>query len=191
MKNLPSSRIAKTAMVVSAGLIMAGCAGQVVSNQGIISDNYDPKTLGYAATRGGVFVDIQGDPFPGAEAQSNQVITESLGRAHFGPKVDFFTEKPADYRSPYRIAMVFGPAKNTNGDRLCRGDDIPLSIEPGETTVLAAFCNGEKRLTSTRAWVTQPSGPTDPAFDNLIRQVGVQLLPPRRQPKDRGPRLRS
>ncbi len=192
MKQPSTNRALLGPLAGTALLALSACSDLVISNPGITSETYTPQLLGYAANAGGMFVDVTGTPFPDAQAETNRVIEDALGRAHFGPTLPFFTEKPADYRSPYRVAMVFSPAPNANADRLCRGDTVPVAEDPGDTTVLAAFCNGTERLTSTRSWITAPAGPNDPAFDNLIRQTGIQLFPPDNfKRRGGGPRFRS
>ena len=52
--------------------------------------------------------------------------------SHFGPPVDFLTAPPEDFRSPYRIVLVFDSAHGYTEKKLC-SEGRSLQPERGDT----------------------------------------------------------
>ncbi len=167
-------------------LVLSGCAGPVNSYVPYKASNYDPAFLGYGAKKGGIFTEITNPPFPDQQAATDQIITRTLEESHFGPPVNFYVDPALQQGSPYRVRLAFSPAQNANADRLCRGEQVPVAEYPEQIRVMAAFCTSDYRYTSTVAWIPRVESPDDPTFTQLMRQVGVQIFPPRSEPRDPG-----
>lgn len=165
-------------------LILAG-AGSACSFNGVILSptnfyvTYTPSVVNSAAASGGMLVEVVGNPFDVAKADLERVITSDMKGAHFGPPVSFVTTKPEGFTSPYRIVMVFDDTRGYTEAKLCKEG---TSIEPGTggdyVRVYAALCAGTQPLTGVNGRVGEVTGPDDPKFRQLIRQITTNLLPP-------------
>ncbi len=150
---------------------------------------YTPTVLNYAATHGGILMEVVGNPFDAPQKDLEQAITQSMTGSHFGLKVAFATTPPEEFASPYRVVMVFDAAQNHTDSKLCRFDH---GIDPqtgDKVRVHSALCAKDKPLTAVSGEVADASGPGDPRFRQLIRQITVNLFPPfnpDRRDSDRG-----
>lgn len=174
--------------VTAAGLL-AGCAGTATLPHHFVYDAYRPSYLSYAASRGGLLTEVVGNPFDAPKTAVDDAVTETFGQRAFGPKLDFFTEPPEGYSSAYRVVVLFDPAPGAAPARLCREPAQAQDKRPGRVGVLAAFCSGDRRITSAGGSVEGASGPDDPAFRRLMGQVSALLFPSR--PGDRSPNDRN
>ncbi len=164
-------------------LILAG-AGSACSSSGVVLSPtsyygaYTPTVLNYAATSGGILVEVVGNPFDVPKADLERAITGAMTGSHLGPAVDFVTTTPEGFRSPYRIVMVFDPTQGYTPSKLCRQTQY---IEPGTGEIVkahAVLCADEKALTGTSGRVRDVASPDDPQFRQLISQITTNLLPP-------------
>ncbi len=172
-------------------LILAG-AGSACSSSGVVLSPtsydgvYTPTVLNYAATSGGILVEVVGNPFDAPKAELERATTDAMTGSHFGPAVDFVTTKPEGFRSPYRIVLVFDPTQGYTPSKLCRQTQY---IEPGTGEIVkahAVLCAGERALTGVSGRAGELTGPDDPQFRQLISQITTNLLPPRRSPRRGG-----
>ena len=179
--------------VLAGGL--AACAGSSQIAYTYVSDNYDPSFLGYAASRGGMLTEVVGNPFQADKARLDSRVTDSFETFHFGPELPFFTEPPEDFRSSYKVVVLFNAARSANAARLCSDPERPqrTAEQYGETVyVLAAFCTSETRVTSAGGSLAGAKGPDDPAFRRFMGQLSLQLFPPSAPDgSDRGRMFRS
>ena len=166
-------------------LITGSAAAMVITSPAYTSPSYAPRDLGYAAKTSPIEVQIIGYPFEGETAETEKVITDAFERAIFGRKgVSFTTDTNLSTGSPYRVILLFSPAASANAARLCRTGLQPQAADAGSLKVLAAFCNGEVRLTSVSGWAGATSA-TSAVFAKLMEQVGRELFP-NRNPDRRG-----
>lgn len=139
---------------------------------------YTPTVLNYVSTRGGMLTEVSGNPFDVPQEELEQAITQSMRGSHFGPTVDFITKPPDDYTSPYRVVMVFDAAPHHTEAKLCRFNH-GIGPQTGDRVrVHAALCAKESPLTSVSGSIPEASGPVDPRFQHLIRQITTNLFPP-------------
>jgi hypothetical protein len=172
------TKLARLSLALAAATL-AACAGQTVISNGHVEEYYEPRLLAYPASRGGMYTEVTGNPFQGEKAALDRQVTEAFEDAHFGPRLTFFTEKPADQTPAFRTVVLFNPARNANPKRLCTSNERPEAPPaPGEVGVMGAVCNSDTRLTSATGHVTGVEGPQDPAVDRLLRQLGLSLFPP-------------
>ena len=97
--------------------------------------------------------------------------------AHFGPKVPFVTQAPQDYKSPYRVVILFDPEETLNSDKLCKETPQPGPADPSLIRIAAAFCAQDIHETSVWGRVGRTADPNDPKFKALIRTMTTQLFP--------------
>lgn len=173
-------RIACAALI---GSVLASCSGPIVRPVYVrnLGSLYDPITsLSYAASRGGMLTEVHGNPFVNvAQEDVDRAVTETLESSHFGPDLPFFTTPPDGYESAYRVVVLFSPAPGAAASKLCSDPDQPTAQRPGFVDVMVAYCSTDTRLTSTQGSVAGATGPDDPAFRDLMQQIGLVLFPPR------------
>jgi len=151
---------------------------------------YTPTVVNSAAASGGILVEVVGNPFDAPQADLERTITSAMTGSHFGPPVNFVTTPPEDFRSPYRIVMVFDAAQGYGEAKLCReGRSIEPSgaVDQGDgegggggkvVKVYAGLCAGQGPLTGVNGRVGEVTGLDDPKFRQLISQLTTNLLPP-------------
>ncbi len=181
------SRSAALAVLAVTGAALTACAGDGTRVQPPYIGSYDPEMLDYAASKGAVLTEVVGNPFGVAKEELDGAVVGAMRGAHFGQPVTFTTTPPADYTSPYRIVMLFNPAPGAQTNRVCAEPAQPSAAQPGELSVIAAFCSKDTVVTSTKGRVSKPQGPRDAAFRLLIRRVTVELFPVRDPDQDRDP----
>ena len=179
------TRLTSLAVAAAAASFLAACAASPTLPHNYVYDGYRPAYLGYSADRGGLLTEVIGNPFEAPKTELDTAVTETLSQRSFGPQLDFFTEPPEGYRSAYHVVVLFNPAAEAAPAGLCRNPSQPQTTRPGEVGVLAAFCSGDRRITSAGGSVAGASGPDDPAFRKLMGQVAALLFPSR--PGDRSP----
>ncbi len=164
-------------------VILAGAGAACTSTDVVLSPTsyyaaYTPTVLSYSATSGGILVEVVGNPFDAPKADLERSITGAMAGSHFGPQVDFVTTPPEDFRSPYRIVMVFDSTQGYTQAKLCAQTDT-IQPEAGETVKAhAALCAAEQPLTGVNGRVSDVTGPDDPKFGRFIAQMTTNLLPP-------------
>lgn len=164
--------------VLFAGLL-AACAGGPVVYSTSITGSYDPRILEYVAGKGGMPVEVVGNPFAAPPAELEAVVAETMARSHFGPRFPFLTEVPDDFASPYRVVVAIDPAPGTTVYRLCAGSAQSQGPTPGAPTrVAAAFCARDLIITSANGSIAGATGPRDAGFVGLIGQLSMALFPP-------------
>ena len=164
-------------------VVLAGAASACTSTDVVLSPTsyygaYTPSVLNYSATSGGILVEVVGNPFDAPKADLERSITGAMAGSHFGPQVDFVTTPPEDFRSPYRIVMVFDSTQGYTQAKLCAQTET-IQPEAGETVrAHAALCAAEQPLTGVNGRVSDVTGPDDPKFGRFIAQMTTNLLPP-------------
>ncbi len=164
-------------------VILAGTGAACTSTGVVLSPTsyygaYTPSVLNYSATSGGILVEVIGNPFDAPKADLERSITGAMTGSHFGQQVDFVTTPPEDFRSPYRIVMVFDSTQGYTQAKLCARTET-IQPEVGESvTAHAALCAADQPLTGVTGWVSDVTGPDDPKFGRLIAQMTTNLLPP-------------
>lgn len=174
-RSLPTVSLALSALALTACINTGG----TVLQPAYISGAYQLDMLNYAASRGGMLTEVVGNPFQAPKHEIDQTVTASMAKSHFGPDLPFVTSVPAENTSPYRVVMLFNPAPNARADSICENSAQPTAAQPGEVSVMAAFCSSDDRVTSTVGSVSGVTSPKDPAFQNLVRQVTIALFPPK------------
>ena len=167
-------------LLLTAALLSA-CSNMVVTRPAYVDPSYEPVLLSYASKEGPVYTEVIGNPYGEQSAQVEQIITRSLMEAQFsGRQLDFVTQRPADYRSPFKVVVLFNPAPNADAARICEKSDQPQTAgSAGEVSVMVALCNSDTRVSSIRGFANTSATPDNPAIAQLIRQVAAEIFSPR------------
>ena len=170
-------------MLAGVAGVLAACAAPITTPPQV--NSYSPSLLSYVAKRGGMRTEIYGNPFGADQAQVNQAVLRSLEEGSRGPHFPFYDNPPADFKqTAYHVVVAFG-SDGPQGYRLCTGPSGGAPTNDGGTVrVSAAFCSGEKVVTSVSGRVQNATGPEDPAFRSLMRQVALALFPSRDLQRD-------
>lgn len=175
--------LARIALVAGVGVGLAACAQDVVGPSYV--GNYDPGELRYVAGKGSLHTQVVGNPFATPPEEVERAVTAAMYGAHAGPRVRFSPEADPRNPSPYRVVMVLNPAPGVAEGSVCTSAASADAAVGEPLRVVAAFCAGSDRETSVSGRVDGATGPDDPAFGALIRQMTAQLFPPRNpQPID-------
>ena len=92
----------------------------------------------------------------------------------------FTTTPPAGSVSPYRLVVLFNPARNARPERLCSDSNQPTAAAPDRVAVMMAFCSSDYRISSTVGSRGGVSGVEDPGLRDLLASTVSVLLPPQR-----------
>lgn len=168
----------RLALPFAALFVLAACAGSTSVLPRTVTSGYTPDILNYSAGKGGMLTEVIGNPFAAPKAELDAAVVETAQVSHFGQKIPFFTQAPADYTSPYRVVYAMNPGPNTNGYTLCAGKAESVRRQPKDSDrVYAALCAREVVITAVDGSVAGPLGPRDPAFVQLIAQLTQALFP--------------
>ena len=161
---------------------LSACAVGSVTQPAYVG-TFNPQTLSYIAGKGPLYTEIIGNPFPASDEEVGRAITSTMVGAHFGPVIQFTTERDPTNPSPYRVVLVLNPGRSVNAHSMCRDAPQPADSTTGPTAgplrVTAALCAGKYRETSLSGSIAAVNSPDDTAFRALIRQMTVELFPPR------------
>ncbi len=177
------SAATRLALGATLAAVVAGCADAVIVRTTAVSD-YRPSMLNYAASQGAMKTEVIGNPFDGPKEDLDRAVTGGLMRSHFGPNLAFATTVSPDNRSPYRTVLVFNPTLDHTSGNICGAPGRATQARGDRIRVLAAFCSADRAVTYTRGSVAGATGPTDARFRALIRQLGLELFPPRDPNRD-------
>jgi hypothetical protein len=169
-------------VLVAAAIALAGCAGPIPITTPTQVGSYNPGMLSYVASRGGMPVEVHGNPFGGPQQAFERKVADTLTTAHRGPSFPVTPGKAEGQQGAYRLVMVFNGS--TSGYRICSNPSGQTS-SGSNVTVAAAFCHNDKWITTVGGRTTA-SGFDDPAFGRLMQQVAASLLPARSPDQDGG-----
>ena len=167
--------LGRSALAAAVAVLVAGCS--VPTTYKWDYEQWSKSKLGYAAGQGALLTDIRGNPFNAPKTEVDATITDTMYKSHFGPPVPFVTQAPEDYKSPYRVVMLFDPKETMSSHELCTGEPEAGEPDGGLIKVAAAFCAQDIHETSVWGTVGRTSSPDDPEFQALIRKMTNQLFP--------------
>jgi hypothetical protein len=142
-----------------------------------LSYSYSPRDIAYAGGPGELWTEVAGNPFAQSQADFDQMVTQSMYAAHFGPPTKFTTAPGPNARRIFHVRLLFNGTATDQG-AICNG--APQTIQPGhggDVVLYAAFCQGNDALSFLRA-AGDFSGPNDPAFIGFMHDVTMKLFPP-------------
>ena len=161
--------LVKAGFASAALLALAGCA----SNALIGATTYRPSYVPGENNRyGPVQVVVRGTPFAAnvlAASVPATVLGDIRGQGFTGAT---FALNRVDPRSPYVVALLFGPGAAISDQRVCAGSGPAFLQYPPQAVpqvgdrvhVQAILCRSTERLASAEGWLTVPARPDDPKF---------------------------
>jgi hypothetical protein len=171
-------RLLPAAVLAVAGTGLTACVGsggggRVVVDQ--IGPLYSSVQFSAAADGRDLRTTVQGDPFgaPGFDQAVAQIMTAT----YVGPKTRFTPTPGPSAKRDYFVALAFNPQPEVVPGSLCNGQTVTTAPAQRPIVVRAAFCVAGRDASSVSGYLDQASGPDDPAFVNMIRQLTIQLFP--------------
>lgn len=157
---------------------LAAC-GMVTVYEPNYSQGYYDGALEYAASKGEIHTEIEGDRLGMPKDRFDDVVTRSMHGANFGPKVAYTTGHSDKTIKAYKVVMVFNGPRNLAPSDLCAEDrkPVPTQNAKGRVVIYSVFCQYERVLSEVGGSVSGVSGPDDPKFRSLVRQVTASLFP--------------
>lgn len=167
------------AIVATAALALAGCGNLVAVYEPVGDQGYYDGALEYAASRGEVYAEIDGQPFVLPKGRFDARVTELMTGANFGPPVTFATRHSERTVKAYKVVMAFNAPPALSAEALCADERKPLAARPGGDTLslLSVFCQHERALSQAKGVARNIRGADDPGFRRLVRAVMVSLFP--------------
>jgi hypothetical protein len=168
--------------------LLAACSGsgQVpIASESRIESRYHLQDLSYIAAGRDLKTEVIGNPFSSDQATFAAAVADHLQGVNPGPDIHFTPTPAATAREPYFVRLVFNGPSASNGTQLCKAapDVAPSSAPSGAVRLIGAFCRGDQPMTYASARSGGITDVNDPAFRDLVRQVG-RLLFPLRNPED-------
>jgi hypothetical protein len=156
------------AAVAALLLATVGPASAATISNHYLSEGYIPGEAGTMSAHRDVAVYVVGDPFGAPDAALSHSVASALRANPASGAVG--AAMPA-----YRVIVLFGPGAAPN--RVCATDIDSLAGGDRADRVVATFCRGEQALTQVVARGNGFSGPDDPDFTAMFRQIGAHLFP--------------
>jgi hypothetical protein len=179
---------------VLAGLafLLAACAGNpsdpaVDLSSGSINwtyydYSYTPiQDISAAGGSGQLLTQILGNPFNVDQAQFDEVVTNAMYGAHFGPRTHFTVAADVSFKRPFYVRLGFGGNSPLSVNTICIIPPAPPernAAANGSVSLSAAFCQEGRVLTYLEASGSGYTGPSDPRFAAFIKNVTFNLFPP-------------
>jgi hypothetical protein len=164
------------AALIVIGLV-SGCEGVMVYEP-MYTQLYSNGSFDYAARNGVMKTEIVGDPFGGAPNFAEKVTDYLYGATRSVP-VKFALQPQGTGSAPYHVVMIFNAPAGATSDQACAQRVAPAAgRSPDAIHVLAAFCSGDLAMSEAGGRAAGVTGPDDPKFRSLVRQVAYGLIPP-------------
>ncbi len=136
------------------------------------------STFVYAAEPGEIYAEIVGNPFSSPDGEVQAAVLTAMAQAFpkLGPH--FSPTRTEQTREAYRFVVVLNRPERFNHNKLCEpgltDDGAPRT---GALRIAVGFCENDLLISSANGRVTRPSGPSDPAFADLIRATASEVIP--------------
>jgi hypothetical protein len=128
---------------------------------------------------------IRGNPSTLDKADFDRLVRDDIRGANFGRPITFVPGPGEGPWPGYRLVMIFNGPVAGHRD-ICR-EMIPGGGGPapdGKVAVLAAFCSGDRAVSSLAGGIAELTDPNEPRFRSFLRQVTLKLFD-RQNPDDR------
>jgi hypothetical protein len=169
----------RVAVLATAGLLVAACAGQSTIYNNMISGGYYPYVFGYAAGRRDLTTVIVGNPFEIDKAELDTKLTAMLNESPNFQQPTHFTTTPGPSARPEYRAVVLLNRQIVLPGLACRDPQQVPAADLGATTrLMAVFCQQGGYLSTVTGELQGVTGIDDPRFNQLIRQMVPLLFPP-------------
>ena len=141
-----------------------------------IIGSYTPEDAGHGARRGrDLPAVIVGNPFPAPPEAVAQAVSLGMRDGGRGPSMSGRDAALA----PQRVIWQLGGGTRTGSEICDRRNPFGLGTGGSGPDVIATYCRGDSAMTQVHGSIDQVGDPNDPEFVNFIRQMTVNLFPPR------------
>ena len=121
--------------ILAAALLTCFLAGTAGASSMIsyswLSYSYSPREIAYAGGPGELWTEVAGNPFMGTKADFDQIVTQSMYGAHFGPPTHFTTMPGPNARRVFHVRLLFNGTATDQG-QICNGP--PQTIQGAPTS---------------------------------------------------------
>lgn len=169
----------RLAVLVAAGLLMAGCAGQSTIYNNMISGGWYPWVYAWAAGQRDLTTVIVGNPFDIDQAELDTRLTAMLNESPTFLQPTHFTTTPGPSARPDYHAVFLLNRQSVLPGVACRAPDKVPAADLGTTTrLMAVFCQQGGYLSTVTGELQDVTGIDDPRFRQMIGQMVPLLFPP-------------
>jgi len=163
--------LAAGALLLAAGAAIPPAGAQTRREQ--MWSSYDPTEVNGAQGGRRLPTLVAGNPF----AVPQQEVVDAVARAMTGGQP---MDQSVAVKAPMRVMMLFN-ATTVTGYRICdRSKPVAvadLGPRGGSVDLVATYCRGDSPQTQVVASLNGVSGPDDPRFADMIKQVTLSLFP--------------
>jgi hypothetical protein len=163
----------RDAFVISA-LVASGCSGNRVVVEDV-NPLYSRAEFFAAADGRDLRTIVLGNPF--GVSTFDGAVTGIMTSTPVGPKTRFTTTPGPSANRDYSVAVAFNPSPDVLAVNLCNVQSLPTAAAQRPIVVRAAFCAGGGEASAVSGYLDQATGPEDPKFVGLIRNLTLQLFP--------------
>lgn len=169
----------RIALAMAVVLAVAGCADILVYEVSPPRLSYFDGDFEYATHKGAIVTNIGGDPFAIGSERFGALVRGHMQGASWGAPVEFTASASDRTVPPYKVVAMFNLKPSYDGDDLCRSMDGVETVPPSAARLRLdmAFCFGDAAKSMVWATARNLSGPDDPKFRTLIRDVTLLLIP--------------
>jgi hypothetical protein len=173
-------RLVRAAVAATIGATaLAGCAGQSMIYNSMISNAYRPYLYGYGAGRRDLTTVVLGNPFDLDQQQmEDRLLAKFNARPTLLQPTHFTTTPGPSARPEFKAVLLFNRAI-VLPNAVCRAPDRVPVAELGPTMRLTAtFCHYGGYLSTVTGELENVTDIDDPRFEKLIGQMVPLLFPP-------------
>ena len=162
------------AVVVAGIFVLGGCSSDRVVVEDI-NPLYSSAEFFAAADGRDLRTTVLGNPFgtPGFD----QAVTALMTGTPVGPKTRFTTTPGPSANRDYSVTVVFNPSPDILAVDLCNTKSLPTAATKRPIVARAAFCAAGGEASAVSGYLDQATGPSDPKFTALIRDMTLRLFP--------------
>jgi len=161
-------------VVVISALVASGCSGPRVVVEDV-NPLYSRPEFFAAADGRDLRTIVLGNPF--GVSTFDGAVTDIMTSTPVGPKTRFTTTPGPSANRDYSVAIAFNPSPDVLAVNLCNVQSLPTAAAQRPIVVRAAFCAGGGEASAVSGYLDQATGPEDPKFVGLIRNLTQQLFP--------------
>lgn len=123
-------------------------------------------------------VQLAGNPFSADPATVGKAVTDAMRGADHGINARYSTTLSDPKKTYYRIVVLFEPPRTLNEQEAC-GDLSGMQFETTgkRANIQMVYCSGDFAESSISASAGAFSGPADPRFRTVIRNMVWLLIP--------------
>lgn len=180
MKHRGSIQTIQIMLMSAAALAIAGCAQGVIVYEPVYQQLFTDGDFESATLTGELRTAVHGSPFAQAGAGDGiaAATTSAMKGANRGKEVVFTTSPKGKGSGGYHVVMLFNPLLAVSPEEICAGaDGLGEKPGPGAVRLMSGFCFHDTLLSTAGGRISGASGPKDPAFQALVRDVTLSLFP--------------